>query len=195
MALIISLLIIMMGIYAVGKYYKPPSINWTNPQDNTENKFEQQIKTIKNREITTNVFRMIGLVILLYLISQSCTPTKTTKNEIATNPEIEISKVLASNGITGCGEFNYSLNSGQNSEYTVTCTWDGQNWKTYTVWTKINRVASGATPKQPLHMRGKHEKNILTDLLAVAHSMHNNPANPCNIYQRLQPLKRKNCRR
>jgi hypothetical protein len=57
--------------------------------------------------------------------------------------ELDITRALVANGITGCGDMEYNLNPGQTSEYTVRCSRDSKNWKIYTVWPNINKVIAG----------------------------------------------------
>lgn len=62
--------------------------------------------------------------------------SSTWKSEI----NIDITKSLVKNNVTGCGEFHYKQSKSQPSEYYVKCTSDGYNWTYYLVWTQTKKV-------------------------------------------------------
>ncbi|MEO7953026.1 MAG: hypothetical protein ABIR35_02885 [Polaromonas sp.] len=51
-----------------------------------------------------------------------------------------ITKALASNGITGCGEYKHRESSVDRDEFLVYCTRDGLNWRSYLVWSNTGSV-------------------------------------------------------
>lgn len=54
--------------------------------------------------------------------------------------DLSIMRTLVTNKIT-CGDFNWTLNSGQTSEYTLNCSNDGKTWTTYTIWPNIQKIS------------------------------------------------------
>lgn len=51
-----------------------------------------------------------------------------------------ISKSLVKKEIRGCGEYYVRESKEDNGEYLVACTQDGQTWKYYLVWPRIEEV-------------------------------------------------------
>ena len=56
------------------------------------------------------------------------------------NPNLEISRVLGSNNIRGCGEYRFMESNKSSKEYLVQCTRDGKKWVSYVVWARLNKV-------------------------------------------------------
>ena len=52
-----------------------------------------------------------------------------------TDFNMDVTKVLVSNKIRGCGEYKYRVNLSKRNEYLVHCTRDGKNWVPYLVST------------------------------------------------------------
>lgn len=52
----------------------------------------------------------------------------------------EIAVVLGRNNVRGCGQFEYKPSSVHSNEYLVRCTRDGETWREYVVWPKIEAV-------------------------------------------------------
>lgn len=51
-----------------------------------------------------------------------------------------ITKALAKNQISGCGEYKYRPHKSASNEYLVYCTRDGSHWTAYLVWDLIGKV-------------------------------------------------------
>lgn len=67
---------------------------------------------------------------------------------------LEITKVLAANGVRGCGQYRYEATDTQGHDYVVHCTSDGERWKSYFVSTRYRKVTpldTGLTPE--MHAR------------------------------------------
>lgn len=114
--------------------------------------FPIKIQTTEFKHPST-AFRMIKWVFIalfLVFLFKACTSTPTSKQNTPAattdNIQYEIAKAFADEKMSGCGEFTWTANPGQNHEYTVRCSSDGLNWTTYTVWTKTGRIVSGTVP-------------------------------------------------
>ncbi|MCR6654676.1 MAG: hypothetical protein NVV63_02445 [Opitutus sp.] len=59
-----------------------------------------------------------------------------------------ISKALAANHVSGCGELKYKQRADGSSEFVVYCTRDGHVWQSYLVWPSIQKVM-GPYPPDP----------------------------------------------
>lgn len=86
----------------------------------------------------------ILLGIILISFARACTqPTETEMATKNNTDQLLIVRALISNNIKDCGDMTYTLNAGQTSEYTVNCSKDGKQWKTYTVWGQTGKVMAG----------------------------------------------------
>lgn len=65
----------------------------------------------------------------------------------------EIAKALVQGGVRGCGVFKYKPSVKDSGEYLVYCSRDGTDWRSYIVWSGINKVI-GPNPPQ-----SKYESN------------------------------------
>lgn len=65
-----------------------------------------------------------------------------TSNAFAWNNQYnpEVSRALAKNNISGCGEYRWTENPQHKNEFIVQCTRDGKKWVTWTVWVGIDKV-------------------------------------------------------
>lgn len=66
-------------------------------------------------------------------------PSKPSEQLWSESINIDITRTLVANHITGCGYLQWQPGS-SNHEYIVKCSRDNQNWTTYQVWTAINAV-------------------------------------------------------
>ena len=113
---------------------------------------EPAVKTVvrpNKPEGTKSVLKFILIAIVALILFKACSDSGTGTKADTTAPvdvQYEIAKVIASNKMSGCGEFTWTANPGQSSEYTVKCSSDGTNWTTYTVWTKVDKIVPGVTP-------------------------------------------------
>ena len=53
---------------------------------------------------------------------------------------IEISRALIKNKVSGCGQLKYREDRERSGEFLVYCTTDGHNYQSYLVWTNTGKV-------------------------------------------------------
>ena len=84
----------------------------------------------------------IALIIIIVLCFWRACSTSPPPAQITESPtaQRDIARILVANNIKGCGDMNYSLNSGTSGEYTVNCSPDSKNWTTYLVWINTGTI-------------------------------------------------------
>jgi len=93
---------------------------------------------MKNKTIGTS-----GIIIaLVFFTACSNSSSNSSSQPTSENIQLEISRALVANNITGCGEMEWYPVPDQRHEYKVKCSSDGKNWRVYRVWSKINKVYS-----------------------------------------------------
>lgn len=61
-----------------------------------------------------------------------------------------ITKALAVNGISGCGQYKYREKANSPQSYIIYCTRDGKTWKAYAVWAATEKVMGPFDPDPSL---------------------------------------------
>lgn len=80
------------------------------------------------------ILKGIGLFVVIILIA---VPSAFAWNDTFHQG---ISRALAKNNITGCGEYRWIENMDHKNEFKVQCSRDGKKWVTWTVWVGIDKV-------------------------------------------------------
>lgn len=97
--------------------------------------------SLQGRSLTNYIsISVILLVVVGYFVMSTMRDTHTGPLNFSNSENLDISRTLITNNVTGCGFVRWALNPGTTSEYTVNCSMDGENWTTYIVYPKINAV-------------------------------------------------------
>ncbi len=85
---------------------------------------------------------IVVIVVILYLIGRNDQKSRTERAIYWSSPTSEqigeISTILSSNQITGCGD--YRVCDMGNGELKLACSSDGNSWTFYDIWTRIDKV-------------------------------------------------------
>lgn len=84
--------------------------------------------------------------VVLFLFAGPAFPAEEWDGPWEEDFNVEISRALAQNNVSLCGEYKYKKSAKSSKEYIVHCTPDGTNWYAYIVWTGINKIMG---PYQP----------------------------------------------
>ena len=100
------------------------------------------------------MYKKFTVFFIVCIFLMGCTDsgsTKKTLSEIYPEPwkddfNVGITRALAKNKVSGCGQYKYRTSLKSEREHLVRCSHDGINWSTYIVWVGIDEVMGPYEP-------------------------------------------------